>query len=356
METNRKLDRRGFTLIELLVVIAIIAVLIALLLPAVQQAREAARRSQCKNNLKQIGLALQTYHDTAKVFPNAHVRGWNGAVETGNAFSWGAMILPYMDQGPLFKALDFKIGAFEGANRTKINSLSGIATVLCPSDSTRPPTRAVHAVGNPNYMGSAPATSYFGNSGAFNTWSDSTNANLSGGFFTIDPAPAPSLPRIRDGASNTFAVGEKSYNVWTGGMWLGVQHSTQQTTAPGTDVACCQDWVLGFAMYPPTNTIIAGMPNTQTRFGSAHQGGTHFVMGDGAVRFISQNINHIVDTANLCAYGTPNWQPGCCWSGSAGGCADSGSGAFLNKAALTNAMGVYQRLAHVNDGLPLANF
>ena len=95
----------GFTLIELLVVIAIIAVLIALLLPAVQQAREAARRTQCKNNLKQMGLALHNYHSTASIFPSAKVfdtnksqcQGWI----YGNSMSWRVMILPYIDQGPL---------------------------------------------------------------------------------------------------------------------------------------------------------------------------------------------------------------------------------------------------------------
>src|ERR1700709_2477916 len=90
--------RTGFTLIELLVVIAIIAVLIALLLPAVQQAREAARRSQCKNNLKQLGLAMHNYHDTYKVFPTA---------SGGNGFSPHARILPYVDQAPLYGTLNF---------------------------------------------------------------------------------------------------------------------------------------------------------------------------------------------------------------------------------------------------------
>src|SRR5436190_7695238 len=96
---QRLRKRRAFTLIELLVVIAIIAVLIALLLPAVQQAREAARRSQCKNNLKQFGLAMHNYHDTYKVFPSA---------SGGNGFSPHARILPYMDQAPLYNTLNFQ--------------------------------------------------------------------------------------------------------------------------------------------------------------------------------------------------------------------------------------------------------
>src|SRR5438128_1844485 len=92
--------RRGFTLIELLVVIAIIAILIALLLPAVQQAREAARRTQCRNNLKQIGLALHNYHDTMNTFPMG-MSGWPGTLE-GAEWGWGVFIIPYLDQSALY--------------------------------------------------------------------------------------------------------------------------------------------------------------------------------------------------------------------------------------------------------------
>src|SRR5437868_4572110 len=94
---------RGFTLIELLVVIAIIGVLVALLLPAVQQAREAARRSQCKNNLKQIGLALHNYHDTTGLFPLAQYIDLN---QVNSQWGWSAMILSYLDQGPLYQQLN----------------------------------------------------------------------------------------------------------------------------------------------------------------------------------------------------------------------------------------------------------
>src|SRR4051812_30971338 len=102
---------RAFTLIELLVVIAIIAILIALLLPAVQQAREAARRTQCRNNLKQMGLALHNYHDTYRLFPASYYRDWPHNSSTNPTagrpgWGWAVMLLPYMDQGPLFNALD----------------------------------------------------------------------------------------------------------------------------------------------------------------------------------------------------------------------------------------------------------
>ncbi|MFG0295400.1 MAG: DUF1559 domain-containing protein, partial [Maioricimonas sp. JB045] len=108
--------RRGFTLIELLVVIAIIAILVALLLPAVQQAREAARRSQCKNNLKQIGLALHNYHDTHGSFPPGYIARYVSATdpasaETGPGFAWGTMILPFLDQSPTYNQLNFSLDA-----------------------------------------------------------------------------------------------------------------------------------------------------------------------------------------------------------------------------------------------------
>jgi prepilin-type N-terminal cleavage/methylation domain-containing protein len=113
--------RRGFTLIELLVVIAIIAVLIALLLPAVQQAREAARRTQCKNNMKQLGLAMHNYHDTFRVFPP----GWIAVDPATNAqsahegisgFGWGTMLLPQIDQSPLYNQLNLNLAINDPAN------------------------------------------------------------------------------------------------------------------------------------------------------------------------------------------------------------------------------------------------
>lgn len=145
--------------------IAMIAILIALLLPAVQQTRKAVRRTQRKNNPKQIGLALHNYHETCGSFPPAQIRGWNGTNELGNAASWGAMILPYMDQAPLYNQLNFNIGIIEGTNKTVIQGLSGIAGVLCLSDTDRAPTRSVHGTGTPNYMTSIPSASYAGSAG-----------------------------------------------------------------------------------------------------------------------------------------------------------------------------------------------
>src|SRR5438045_1660058 len=142
MKSSRRL---GFTLIELLVVIAIIGVLIALLLPAVQQAREAARRSQCKNNLKQIGLAIHGYHDTFNLFPPSAIFGWYapGTPVTGAVprnFSWIVMLLPYLEQGPLYNMINFSIPFYDTSLKTQIDSNGApltakkLSVLMCPSD------------------------------------------------------------------------------------------------------------------------------------------------------------------------------------------------------------------------------
>ncbi|MCG6155327.1 DUF1559 domain-containing protein [Rubinisphaera margarita] len=348
--------RCAFTLIELLVVIAIIAILVALLLPAVQQAREAARRSACKNNLKQFGLALHNYHDTHSVFPPGQIRGRNSSVnlEYGNGFSWGSMLLPYLEQGAIYDQLNFEIGVFEGANKTLIQSLGPIDVALCPSDTERPRLRNIHASTTPNYVSSLPNLSYFGSSGAFNNWSDSTSTKLSGGFFTIDPAAPSTMASIKDGTSNTIAIGEASGAVWGGGSFLGVQHNTQ--TIPGADVACCQDWFLIYALYPITNQAPAPY-GASIRFGSEHDGGAQFLMADGGVRFISENIDHILEKTDLDANHKAANGAGCLWrTDSNQSCGSGGTGQFDNKAALSSLMGVWQRLHHKRDGLVIGEF
>jgi len=349
MFTLKHSSRRGFTLIELLVVIAIIAILIALLLPAVQQAREAARRTQCKNNLKQLGLALHNYHDTHNCFPPGQIRGARSGIEYGNGFSYGALLLPFMDQAPLYNQLNSSLTIGEGTNLTLITGLAAIPGVLCPSDSERPKKRGA------NSQTASPATSYFGSTGAFNSWSDSTNPRLSGGFFTIDPGPMSTIATFSDGTTNTIAIGESTYRVWTGGLWLGVTAAAPASTAaPVADTACCQDWWLNWGLYPITNKYVAGMLHANVRYGSDHTGGAQFLMADGSVRFISENIQHTVNTIAVPSGYNPDM--GCYWTNLAGACGDGAPGVFLDKTQLGNFMGLWQRLQHKNDGLVVGEF
>jgi prepilin-type N-terminal cleavage/methylation domain-containing protein/prepilin-type processing-associated H-X9-DG protein len=165
MSTRCDLQKRGFTLIELLVVIAIIAVLIALLLPAVQAAREAARRAQCTNNMKQIGLASHNYLDTQGVFPPGAISTSTGAGWSTNFFTWAVLILPQLEGGTTYNALNVFIGVgnFNIDGGEAFTSYLGVPKVfICPSDAdndngTRPWNGNYNTVPYPNAMGQAPA-------------------------------------------------------------------------------------------------------------------------------------------------------------------------------------------------------
>jgi len=200
------------------VVIAIIAILIALLLPAVQAAREAARRSQCVNNLKQMGLALHNYHDTVGVFPPGYVSnqvpGSNPIVDgndTGPGWAWGSMILPQLEQDPLFHAINFSLSVAFRANDTA--SLSRVNVYLCPSDGTpnsvpvrdSTNTKTVDTVGTGNYVG------VYGIGGV--------GGAPGGGRGLFFRNSRIAVRDVLDGTSQTFAIGERSHNLsyvtWT---------------------------------------------------------------------------------------------------------------------------------------------
>ena len=258
------MKRQGFTLIELLVVIAIIAVLIALLLPAVQQAREAARRTQCRNNLHQIGLALHNYHDTHSTFPPASV---NLGASSGNSpwTAWGALILPFMDETALYNAVNFGRPMMDNcANTTVSNSL--LMQYACPS---QPAPTIERAEGGPHGR----SCSYVVNAGSTHLAGRNATMDVTAGPFKCDSRVR--MRDVRDGTSNTIAVGESTVALRVSGyhapMWaIGNYDSCYGTTAY------------------PMNAVVTQRHNL---FGSDHEGGCFMLFLDGQVRFVSENID-----------------------------------------------------------------
>jgi prepilin-type N-terminal cleavage/methylation domain-containing protein len=221
----RRLHQRAFTLVELLVAIAIIGLLIAFLLPAVQSAREAARRAQCVNNLKQVGLALHTYEKTHKVFPPGYVSNFDaGGNDTGPGWGWAAMLLPQFEQTPVFSAINFTLAIGAPANST--GRLDNINSFLCPSDPTASAYWAVKrdfATGAPlqNICQVAPSN-YVGMYGI-----GEPGPGGDGVFFRNS---AIALRDITDGTAQTLVVGERSHRLgeatWVGSVTDAIMYPT----------------------------------------------------------------------------------------------------------------------------------
>lgn len=273
LETNEgdeMIRRRGFTLIELLVVIAIIAVLIALLLPAVQQAREAARRSQCKNNLKQIGLALFNYESSTQVFPFG-VLGNNGTATAANPLhTWHSQILPYVDQQSLYFTYQFNSTFNSAANAAPV--LTTIPGFLCPTHPDRGPVGG--AWGQNHYAGNA-----------------GTQSGLNDGL--VYPLSAIRIRDISDGTSQTLAVGEIGYDL--GGWARGSLTSGGGGGGQGYARAVLRWWQAPPAcarpgINPPVTTCNSSVERS-LQFSSLHIGGIHALMCDGRVVFLSENMD-----------------------------------------------------------------
>lgn len=348
MQTLYPRRARGFTLIELLVVISIIAILIALLLPAVQQAREAARRSQCKNNLKQWGLALQNYESTHNAFPMTNAQNY---LPNTQGFSPQARMLPYMEQANLQKLLDFKQPAFTGPFNALIpNPLfaaifaTPLPVALCPSDPA--PTQNV-GVGGSLYSGINYMVSYGSGTGANYDLRWKTDGIVYENSNTT-------FRDIRDGASNTVAMSESVRSVGadvtlpagvlpqfpyqltlngssgvsaalqivqglapSGGPWSAFANSAGVISNPNLSAVCPvmtswrgaasaalrgrgTSWAHSGAIstltngYNPPNSRIPDVVTHFTGFfgpRSFHDSGAHALLGDGAVRYLSNSID-----------------------------------------------------------------
>ncbi len=258
------MKRRGFTLIELLVVIAIIAILIALLVPAVQKVREAATRTQCTNNLKQLALAMHGYHDANKEFPLSY--NLNLAVTNGN-WGWGPKVLPFIEQTVVQAALN------PGNYTSDIPPANAqtqfvMAVMICPADYSPPITTT------------AQAKTYAKNNYPVSQQICAAGTNI----------PPVKIVHVTDGTSNTFMIGEREGVKGYPAVWIGrVQGITDAVVYGRADL--------------PLNTPYAGGtdPNcTRHAWTSLHHGGAHFAFGDGTVRFINNTIESHTGYTNSC--------------------------------------------------------
>lgn len=301
----------GFTLIELLVVIAIIAILVALLLPAVQQAREAARRTSCKNQLKQIGLALHNYHDTHRVFPSggvvfADVDRSNGsdwciqaASTTYQGAPWTVMILPYLEETALYDQFNFNHRLTATPNNQAPTTSPNrnlwflrMTKFQCPSDPA-----SMDGINNTNYFGVQGG----GGSSLINCNGGNSNTFFTNGILFVNSSTG--LRDVTDGSSNTFLVGETKYQLTENGrpdtsnFWLGWGSAVRLGTGaadphPATMAAAYEHinsrTVTGGIIPPSGSDSRTGYSRL---FGSFHKGGCHMLMADGSIHFLSENMN-----------------------------------------------------------------
>ncbi|MFO0809057.1 MAG: DUF1559 domain-containing protein [Gemmataceae bacterium] len=278
----------GFTLVELLVAIAIIAVLIGLLLPAVQKVRAAAARASCTNNLKQVGLALHDYHDTAKSFPPGYVSNFDGAGnDTGPGWGWASFILPQMEQQSLYGTVQFAQPIEAPANATA--RVTFVKAFVCPSDNlpqswgavrrgpSGTPTATICDVAGANYVG------MFG--------STEPGVDGDGIFFRNSKV---SVEDITDGTSATIMAGERSFALCTA-TWVGAVTGAGQFPPPGSPAPPVVDNASNMVLGHAGDGNGPGVPTSEgNQFYSLHGQGVNFLFADGHVQFLSSSVDEKV--------------------------------------------------------------
>lgn len=311
----QSLTRRGFTLVELLVVIAIIGILVALLLPAIQAAREAARRSQCSNNAKQIGLALQNYHDTHKSFPPGVIWGPGVAPYTlPYHHTWNVMLLPFLEQESLYNTIDMRLPIW---GQTVVST--NVPTLRCPSDQ-RELVSETQNIAVTNYPGTEGyhwhPTANITNVAPWNTFGDPFNQDCSlNGVFTV--TRTAKMSHVTDGTSNTIIFAEADSMGYGGGAirtcgsglrrtgtpvfhsafvgtatngW-GANETGANAVSPDGSAKTNGTWFRNHSFTP--TYIAAWGPNSSWQGPSSyHPGGIHVGMVDASVGFVTDSIDY----------------------------------------------------------------
>ena len=314
------MKRAGFTLVELLVVIAIIAMLVTLLLPAVQAAREAARRSQCSNNIRNLTLGLHNYHSASNKFPP----GFDSQTQREEAWGWSTYLLPFIEEQSISDALGVRtqrLADFFKNNKPDSPKFVAAVTPLeifrCSSDTT-PELLPGKGQGSRHFRGNntptnyePPTSNYMGNKGHFDNRcppGNTTECNNTGIFFGDSEV---SIAKITDGTSKTFLLGERDFRC-KAGTWIGSRNP------PGAGMFGSYMLIARTSIrfnYPDT-----GAHNTCTEgYSSPHESGGNFAYADGSVHFVSNDIDF-----------------------------NNGRGGYPNES-----LGVYQRLGSRNDGMTL---
>ncbi|QDV27875.1 DUF1559 domain-containing protein [Aureliella helgolandensis] len=326
--------RNGFTLVELLVVIAIIGILVGLLLPAVQAAREAARRMQCSNNLKQLSLACLNYESSYRKFPMGFVPARANYADNNNVEAWGwtVLVMPFIEQGNLHSQLgagQYSLAdVLAGSNPNLVNPVpvlqSELAAFRCPSDASEDQAKSARHFGggwgtNQGSHGNwkPGLTNYFSSRG---TRDSNQKVNDTYGMFMENRAVK--IGDVSDGTSNTFCIGERDSKYGRSGAWCGTRNPFGEGSRGF--YTCTANVRAPLNSPSPPNNWASKNRGAGAGFSSLHTGGAQFAYVDGSVHFISQSIDWRTDS-------TPN-------------------GHSYDPNPPEDTMGTYQRLGRREDG------